>query len=126
MIGPGGKLQRSRPPGLAPTRARRADAGIARAPGLVVAGVTAAIVAAIGLHFFPVRPRQPPATAAPVPGAVVDAQAPVATGPAGADAAAQPPAVAEAGTVAAKIADAAAAEKTAAEPATREKTAAAE
>jgi len=49
-----------------PAPARAADAGIARGPGLAVAGVTAAVVFAIGQQLFPVRPRQEPPPPAPV------------------------------------------------------------
>ena len=76
-----------------PGRARATDAGIARGPGLVVAGVTAAIVFVIGWQLFPVRPRTTPTPPAPTvavtpppvaPPAVVDAAAPLtATAPEG-------------------------------------------
>jgi hypothetical protein len=46
MSGPTGKL---------PPQPRRSDAGIARGPGLAVAGVTAMIVFVIGLEIFPTR-----------------------------------------------------------------------
>src|SRR4051812_7942016 len=57
-------------------RARNADAGIARGPGLVVAGVTAAIVFVIGQQLFPIKPR--PAPTPPVATAGADAAASVA------------------------------------------------
>ena len=61
------------------TRARQRDAGIARGPGLLVAAVTAAIVFAIGLQVFPVKPKQPPAPPpAPAPVAQTPPPAPVA------------------------------------------------
>ena len=83
---------------------RQTDAGIARAPGLAVAAVTAGIVFLIGQQLFPVKPRQPalppppPAIAETPPAAVADAAAVVAV----------PPAI-EASAVAAKAADAGAA-----------------
>ena len=87
------------------TRARQRDAGIARGPGLLVAAVTAAIVFAIGLQVFPVKPKQPPAPPpAPVAPTPPPAPAPVADA-AAADAAP----TADAGTAAAKAADAGAA-----------------
>jgi hypothetical protein len=95
--------------------ARAADAGIARGPGLAVAGVTAAIVFMIGQQLFPVRPRQEP----PPPAPIVAAPPPVVAPPV-VDAAVA--AAAEAGTAAAKDAGAAIAEKktdeAAAEPST--------
>jgi len=78
--------------------ARAADAGIARGPGLAVAGVTAAIVFAIGQQLFPVRSRQEP----PAPAPIVATPPPVVTPPA-VDASA---AAAEAGTAATNVADA--------------------
>lgn len=90
------------------TDARQTDAGIARAPGLLVAGVTAAIVFVIGQQLFPVKPKQPPApppTAAETPPPAPPPPTPVADA---ASAVATPPA-AEAGAVAAKTADAGAA-----------------
>jgi len=56
MSGPEGKL---------PPHARRPDAGIARGPGLAVAGITAAIVFVIGLQIFPTRHSQPTPPPAP-------------------------------------------------------------
>ena len=53
-----GKLHEARPGGRASAPARRSDSGIARAPGLVVASITAAVVFMIGHHLFPIRPRQ--------------------------------------------------------------------
>jgi len=88
------------------TRTRGTDSGIARAPGLAVAAVSAAIVVAIGMALFPVHkkaspePEAPPAVApTPPPSsmAVADAAAAAAT------------AAPEAGVVAAKAADAGAA-----------------
>jgi hypothetical protein len=61
-----GKLPPSRrPEAIRP--GRRPDAGIARGPGIAVAGVVAAIVFAIGQQLFPIRPRQEPAPPAPLP-----------------------------------------------------------
>src|SRR5262252_8434247 len=84
MSSPSGKhFGRCRPSGRTAIRARGArgtDAGIARGPGLLVAGVTAAIVFAIGHQLFPIKPRLvvpppppvqpalPPAPAQPNPG----------------------------------------------------------
>lgn len=82
--------------------ARATDAGIARGPGLAVAGVTAAIVFLIGQQLFPVRSRQEP----PAPAPIVVAPPPVVTPPA-VDATVAAPA--EAGTTATKVADAGAA-----------------
>src|SRR5262245_10418330 len=98
MRSPTSKVHPPRPPDRTVARARAADAGTARGPGLAVAAVVAAIVFAIGHSLFPVRPRQEPTP--PVAGA--DAGVPTAMGTAGAPAATPPPPVAEAGTAAAK------------------------
>ena len=94
MSGPTGKL---------PPQPRRSDAGIARGPGLAVAGVTAMIVFVIGLEIFPTR--RPPSAPPPAPPVVQTPPPPVVdTGTV-----ATPPA-AEAGAIAAKEPDAGTAE----------------
>src|SRR6478735_4763675 len=61
MSRPSDKLRQPTVSDQPAVRARAADAGIARGPGLAVAGVTAAVVFVIGQQLFPVRPKQPPA-----------------------------------------------------------------
>lgn len=93
------------PEGRGPIRARAprlTDTGIGRGPGMLVAGVTAAIVFGIGYALFPVRPK--PAPTAP-PAAPIAPQPP--PPPPAVDAATAPAApVADAGAAATKVADA--------------------
>lgn len=105
-----GKMDPRRTPRRASTRARQTDAGIARGPGLAVAGVTAAIVFVIGQQLFPVKPKQPPAPPAAPTVAETPPAAPLPPAMPAADAAAvvAPPAL-EAGAAAAKTPDAGAA-----------------
>ena len=106
MSRPSDKLRQPPRSDQPPVRTRAADAGIARGPGMAVAGVTAAVVFVIGQQLFPVRPRQEP----PPPAPVVATPPPVVAPPAvdAAVAAATPPA-SDAGTAATKVADAGAA-----------------
>jgi hypothetical protein len=97
-----GRCTPPEPSGRTATCARTTDAGIARGPGLAVAGVTAAIVFVIGQQLFPIRPRQP---TPPAPIATADAQAPTTAAPADAGAIIAAPKV-EAGVVATKTTDA--------------------
>jgi len=97
--------------GGASVRERQTDAGIARGPGLAVAGVTAAIVFVIGQQLFPVKPKQQPAPPPATPTAAETPPAPPPPPPitpavdAAAAVVAAPPA-AEAGAVAVKAPDA--------------------
>src|SRR4051794_13605564 len=86
--------------------ARQADAGVARGPGLLVAGVTAAIVFAVGQHLFPIKQREPARPTAPA----VSETAPQ-TPSLAADAASTPQATAgsDASATTAKVIDASAA-----------------
>ena len=105
------KIDPRRTPRRASTRARQTDAGIARGPGLAVAGVTAAIVFVIGQQLFPVKPKQPPAPPAAPTVAETPPATPLPPAMPAADAAAAvavPPAT-EAGATAAKTPDASAA-----------------
>jgi hypothetical protein len=114
MSRPSGKLIRREPAAHDETRPRRPDSGIARAPGLLVAAVTAAIVFVIGQQLFPIKPKQfqpppppaptaapetPPPTA-PVPAADAASQANAAAGDASAGAAATAPVTPDAGKAA--------------------------
>jgi hypothetical protein len=120
MSRPSDKLRQPTVSDQPPVRARVADAGIARGPGLAVAGVTAAVVFVIGQQLFPVRPRQEP----PPPAPIVATPPPVVAPPV-VDAAVA--AAAEAGTATKKVVDAGAAvaelDKTA-EPSTADEAAA--
>jgi hypothetical protein len=106
MSRPLGKLHLSTRSDTATTRARSPDAGIARGPGLVAAGVTAAIVFVIGHQLFPIKPRPAPT---PPPIATADAGAPGAMAAAVDATAAVTPPAADAGAAATNIADAGAA-----------------
>jgi hypothetical protein len=83
---------------------RQRDAGIARGPGLAVAGVTAGIVFVIGLQLFPVKPRPQPAPPPAPP--VAETPPPEATRVADAAVAVPAPPAADAGAMAAQTADA--------------------